>query len=356
MRKLLILANDVTTILQFRCELVSALVAEGNEVTVCVPNSPRISEIEALGAKVTTVAVSRHGKNPLQDIKLYFAYRKLIKSLRPDVVLTFTIKPNVYGGMACGRLKIPYIANVTGLGEVKKKSVLQKLMLILYTRGVRKAKCVFFQNESNREFFKEKKIVRGNTKLLPGSGVNVTKFSYCDYPQDNGSVNIAFVGRIIKDKGVFELAEAARRLASVTELGFTVIGDVEYGAENPFEGLSNVTCVGYNKDVRPFVRKAHAVILPSYHEGMANVLLEAAATGRPILASDIPGCKETFDEGVSGFGFAPADSDAPENVIKKFLALSYEEKMKMGEAGRRKIEKEFDRNIVIKMYIDEIEG
>ena len=355
MKKLLILANDVTTILQFRCELVSALVSEGNDVTVCVPENSRITEIEALGAKVVTVEVARHGKNPLQDIKLYFSYRKLIKDISPDVVLTFTIKPNVYGGMACSRLKVPYIANVTGLGEVKKKSLFQKLMLILYTRGVRKAKCVFFQNESNREFFKEKKVTRGQTRLLPGSGVNITKFSYCDYPADDGTVNIAFVGRIIKDKGVYELAEAARRLIAVPGLKFTVIGSVEYGAENPFSELSNVTCVGYHKDVRPFVKDAHAVILPSYHEGMANVLLEAAATGRPILASDIPGCKETFDEGISGFGFTPADSGAVEEAVSKFYSLSYDEKRKMGAAGRCKIEKEFDRNIVIKMYFEEIE-
>ena len=354
MKKILLLANDVTTILQFRCELVSALVADGNDVTVCVPESPRIPEIEALGAKVTTVAVARHGTNPVQDIKLYFAYKKLIKSLRPDVVLTFTIKPNVYGGMACAKLKIPYIANVTGLGEAEKKGVLQKIMLTLYRMGVKKARCVFFQNKSNREFFKDRKVILGNSRLLPGSGVNVTKFSYCEYPDEGEGTNIVFVGRVIKDKGVFELAEAARNLAANPNLKLTVVGDVEYGAENPFTGLPNVNCVGYHKDVRPFVSAAHAIILPSYHEGMANVLLEAAATGRVILASRIPGCEETFDEGVSGFGFCPKDSKSTEEAILKFMSLSYADKKQMGEAGRLKMEKEFDRNIVIKMYLEEI--
>lgn len=354
MKKILLLANDVTTILQFRCELVSALVADGNDVTVCVPESPRISEIEALGARVTTVAVARHGTNPVQDIKLYFAYRRLVKSLRPDVVLTFTIKPNVYGGMACGGLRIPYIANVTGLGEAEKSGILQKIMLTLYRVGVRKARCVFFQNKSNREFFESKRVTRGNTRLLPGSGVNITKFSYREYPDESEDINIVFVGRIIRDKGVFELAEAARSLASASNLKFTVVGDVEYGAENPFTGLPNVSCVGYHKDVRPFVSAAHAVILPSYHEGMANVLLEAAATGRPILASQIPGCQETFDEGISGFGFMPKDGKSTEEAIAKFISLSHGERKKMGEAGRLKMEREFDRNIVIKMYFEEI--
>lgn len=354
MKKILLLANDVTTILQFRCELVSALVADGNEVTVCVPESPRASEIEALGAIVTTVEVARHGTNPIQDIKLYFAYKKLLKKLRPDAVLTFTVKPNVYGGMACARLKIPCIANVTGLGEAGKKGILQKIMLTLYKVGVRKTRCVFFQNRSNLEFFREKKVVSENARLLPGSGVNVTRFSYCDYPEQESDTNIVFIGRIIKDKGVFELASAAQSLASVLNLKFTVVGDVEYGAENPFEGIPNVNCVGYHKDVRPFVSAAHAVILPSYHEGMANVLLEAAATGRPILASRIPGCEETFDDGISGFGFEPKNPEAIAEAITKFLSLTYEEKKRMGEAGRLKMEREFDRNIVIKMYFEEI--
>ena len=353
MKKILILANDVTTILQFRCELVTALVEEGHKVTVSVPRNDRIPEIEALGAKVVETEVARHGKNPFEDLKLLNNYKKLLKKIKPDIVLSFTIKPNVYGGMACGSLKIPYVANVTGLGVVSDDGIMQKLMLWLYKKGLKKAKCVFFQNQDNEQFFREKKIVSGRTELLPGSGVNTEKFSFVDYPEEK-TTNVVFVGRIITDKGVFELADAARHLLNNRDLKFTVVGDVEYGSRNPFADLSNVECVGFHKDVRPYLKDAHAIVLPSYHEGMANVLLEAAASGRPILASNIPGCRETFDEGVTGFGFQVKDADSLTAVIKKFVALPYEQKRAMGEAGRKKIEREFDRKIVIKKYLNQI--
>lgn len=353
MKKILILVNDVTTVLQFRSELIGALVAEGYEVLVSVPKSERISEIEALGAKVVETEVARHGKNPLQDLQLLKNYKKLLKSINPDIVLTFTIKPNVYGGMACGRLKIPYVSNITGLGVVGEGGLMQKLTLWLYKQGLKKAKCVFFQNQANEAFFKEKKVVLDKTELLPGSGVNVERFSFMEYLNDE-TINIVFVGRIIKDKGVFELAQAAEKLKEQDNLRFTIVGDVEYGSENPFVGVPNVKCVGFHKDVKPYLATAHAIILPSYHEGMANVLLEAAACGRPILASNIPGCQETFDEGKTGFGFESKSTASLCEAIEKFLALSCEQKRDMGRAGRKKVEEQFNRQIVVDKYLKQI--
>ena len=355
MKKILILVNDVTTLLQFRSELVQALDAEGHEVIVSVPKSDRIPEIEALGARVVETEVSRHGKNPFKDLKLLKTYKKLLKEIQPDVVLTFTIKPNVYGGMACGKLKIPYIANVTGLGVVGNGGIMQKLMLWLYKKGLKKAKCVFFQNQANEEFFKEKKVVSGNTQLLPGSGVNVEKFAYMEYPESN-ILNIIFMGRLIKEKGVFDLAEAAGFFSDREDLKFTILGDVEYGAQNPFVGMENVDCMGYQKDVRPYLKKAHALILPSsYHEGMSNVLLEAAACGKVLMASRIPGCQETFEEGVTGFGFAAKDVEGIKAAINKFLSLSHKQREKMGKKGRERMETLFNRKIVIQKYFEEIE-
>ena len=353
MKKILILANDVTTILQFRCELITALVEAKKEVIVSVPDSERIAEIEALGAKVIKTQVARHGKNPLKDLKLIKDYKKLLKEIKPDIVFTFTIKPNVYGGMACRKLKIPFVANVTGLGVVGKKGLLQTITLWLYKKGLRGAKCVFFQNSSNKEFFEQKKIVKGKTELLPGSGVNVQKFSYLEYPSSE-EINIVFVGRIIKDKGVYELADAAKHFEARKDLKFTILGTCEYGSENPFDNLSNVNCLGYDKNVKPHLQKAHAIVLPSYHEGMANVLLEAASCGRPILASLVPGCKETFDEGVTGFGFEVKNSNDLIKVLEKFLNLSLEDKKQMGIDGRKKIEREFDRALVINKYFNQL--
>ncbi len=353
MKKILILANDVTTIVQFRKELIKALVEAGHEVLVSIPKSDRNHEIIDLGAKVIETASSRHGKNPLEDFFLYLSYRKLLKEHKPDYVFTYTVKPNAYGGLACGQLKIPYVANVTGLGVIEDEGLLQNLMLTLYKAGCRKAKYVFFQNRSNLEFFQKHKIVGENVILLPGSGVNIENFTYMDYPESE-KTNIVFVGRIIRDKGVYELAEVAKQYLDNSSIQFTIVGDVEYGSENPFSELSNVNCVGYNKDVRPFLKDAHAVILPSYHEGMANVLLEGAASGRPILASVIPGCMETFDEGVSGFGFEVKNADSLKCAVDKFLALSHEQKCEMGKKGRQKMETQFDRKIVIGKYFNVI--
>ena len=353
MKKILILANDVTTIVQFRKELIKALVDAGNEVLVSVPAHERTKEISDLGATVIETASSRHGKNPFKDIGLYFNYKKLLKTHNPDFVLTYTVKPNAYGGMACGHLKYPYAANVTGLGVIENEGLLQKIMLMLYKAGCKKAKCVFFQNSSNLEFFKNKRVVGENVVLLPGSGVNVDRFSYLEYPEDE-RVNILFIGRIIRDKGVYELAEAAKHFHDNKNLHFTILGDVEYGSENPFVGLSNVSCMGYNNDIIPFLKDAHAVILPSYHEGMANVLLEGASSGRPIPASTIPGCRESFDEGKTGFGFEVKNAESLIEALDKFLSLSHDEKREMGKRGREKMLNEFDRKIVINKYFDVI--
>lgn len=352
MKKILILVNDVSTILQFRCELVKALIDEGHEVIVSVPKSERISEIEALGAKVVETEVSRHGKNPFKDLKLLRNYKKLLKEIKPDIVLTFTIKPNVYGGMACAKLKMPHIANITGLGAVvENKGIMQKITLFLHKLGLKKTACVFFQNQANRDLFKNKNIVKDNAVLLPGSGVNIDKFQYIEYPnKEIKAINIVFVGRIMKVKGVFEIAEAAQVLQDRKDLYFTIVGDVDCNTVNPFIGLENVNCVGFQKDVKPYLKDAHAIILASYHEGLANVLLEGAACGRPILTTRVHGCEETFDEGITGFGFEPKNAQSLCCAIEKFVSLPYEQKVKMGIAGRKKVVNEFDRQIIVQTY------
>lgn len=356
MKKILILVNDVTTILHYRSELVLALVQEGSEVIVGAPKSNRIREIEDLGAKVIETTMERRGKNLFKDLKLLALYKKVLKELKPDIVLTFTIKPNVYGGMACGKLKIPCIANVTGLGAVvENRGVMQHITLFLHRIGFKKANCVFFQNQANMNFFINKKIVSNNAYLLPGSGVNLNKFQYMEYPDKTiRPINIVFVGRIMKVKGVFEIAKAAKSLQERTDISFTIVGDIEEGTENPFVGIRNVNCVGFHKDVRPFLKDAHAVILASYHEGLANVLLEGAACGRPVLATRVHGCRETFDEGVTGFGFEPKDVDSLKQALITFLELPHEEKMKMGVVGRKKVETQYDRRIVIETYKNKI--
>lgn len=354
MKKILILVNDVTTLLQFRCELVRALVGAGHEVTVSVPSSSRIHEIEALGAEVVETEVARHGKNPFADLALVRRYKKLIKRLAPDVVFSYTVKPNVYGGMACARLKVPFVANVTGLGVVGGGGLMQKLTMWLYKRGLKKAKRVFFQNSANLELFRQAGIVSDNAVLLPGSGVNLERFTVEPYPND-AITNLLFVGRVIRDKGVYELAEVARALEEDETVRFIVLGSMDEGDGNPFEGLRNVTCLPYDKDVKPYYVRAHAIVLPSYHEGMANVLLEGAAVARPIIATDVPGCREAVDDGVTGYLCEAKSASDLLRAVKRFTTMNHGEREAMGLEARKKMEREFDRKIVVQKYFDELE-
>ena len=355
MKKIVILVNSDIVIYNFRLELVEALLSNGYQVVIISPYGKRIDFLTQLGCKFIELNLARHGKNLFQDLNLLKNYKKILKLEKPDVVLTYTIKPNIYGGMACQSLKIPYIANITGLGDaIENGGLLQKITLFLYKIGLRKSENVFFQNASNQKFFLDNKIVKGNNDLLPGSGVNIERFAYAEYPT-NDAIKLLFIGRITRDKGVNELAEVAKIIASKYQnVVFDIVGWADEGSENPFEELKNCCCYGNQINVKPFIEKAHAIVLPSYHEGMANVLLEAAACGRPILASNIPGCQETFDEDITGFGFEPKNIESLCEVIEKFIALPYEQKCEMGKLGRKKMEEQFNRQIVVNKYLEQI--
>ncbi|MBQ4510767.1 MAG: glycosyltransferase family 4 protein [Clostridia bacterium] len=349
MSKILIAVNHSMTIFNFRLELVQRLLDDGHNVVISSPYDERIEELKAMGCDYAPVTLSRHGMNPIKELKLLNAYKKQLKEIKPNAVFTYTIKPNVYGAMACKKYNIPCAMNITGLGTaIENPGLAQKIALFLYKQGIKGAKTVFFQNKENMQFFKDRKIVGENCSLLPGSGVNLSKFTPIEYPE-NEQINLVFVGRIMRDKGVYELAQVARKLP---QIHFTIVGDTYEGAENPFLNIENIECVGHQKNVIPFLEKANAVVLPSYHEGMANVLLEAAACARPVIASNVHGCYETFDEGITGFGFEMKNTEALKQAILKFAELSVEQMREMGIKAREKMENEFDRNIVVEKYCD----
>jgi glycosyltransferase involved in cell wall biosynthesis len=357
--KILILSNSSMGLYKFRKELLEALIGRDNEVYVSVPFDEYVPKLELLGCRFINTSIDRRGTNPIKDIKLLFFYINLIKCISPDIVLTYTIKPNVYGGIACRVTKTPYLTNITGLGtSVENKSLIQRISLTLYRIGLKKASCVFFQNEPNRQFFIDKRIIKSKNRLIPGSGVNLKQYKYEEYPNDNGTIKFLFIGRIMRSKGVDELLEAAKKIkAQYSNVQFDLIGFIE---ENYSQRLKDLECIGVIKyhgqqnDVQSFIKQSHATILPSYHEGMSNVLLESASTGRPVLASKVTGCIETFDEGVSGFGFQVKNVNSMIEAVNKFITLPYYKKVAMGIAARKKMEKEFDRNIVVNAYLEEI--
>lgn len=359
--RILLLANIDMGLYKFRRELLEMLVKE-HEVYFCVPDGEYVNKIRALGCHfIPCNIMERRGTNPFKDLKLLNYYKSTIKELKPDVVLTYTIKPNVYGGIACQNLKIPYIANVTGLGTtIENGGLLAKLTTTLYKAGLKKASCVFFQNKDNQRLFVNKKIVKGKTRMIPGSGVNLETHSFESYPSDENGIRFLFVGRIMKDKGIEELLEAIKDIHNQHK---NVIADiVGFCDEDYTEALKraeedgSIVFHGIQSDVHPFYTRCHCTVLPSYHEGMANVMLEASSTGRPVITTRVPGCQETFDEGITGFGCDVKSTDSLKQAMLKYLGIGQAERMQMGQAAREKMVREYDRNIVLKAYKEEIEA
>lgn len=359
MSKILILANYDGGLYHFRLELVQKLVKDGHHVVVSCPYGIYTDKIISEGCEYKVTPIARHGMNPVKECVLIAKYIKLINDVKPDVVLSYTVKPNIYGGIACSLTKTPYIANITGLGTaIENGGLIQKILCVLYKIGLRKAHKVFFQNTSNEQFFASQNMYNDKHIIIPGSGVNIQRYSPLEYPVDSETIKFLMIARIMKDKGIDEYLSAAEYIkAKYPNTEFHICGFCEPEYENKMDEIKNKGSVVYHgmvQNVRGLLQETHCTVLPSYHEGMANVLLESASCARPVVATNIPGCRETFDEGVSGFGCEVKSAQSLIDAIEKFLSLTYEEKVKMGIAGRQKVEKCFDRQIVVEAYIKEI--
>lgn len=359
MKKILFLANSDSGLYNFRRELIEALRELKCDIYISLPRGRYIDALESLGCHFIETDISRHSINPITDIMLYLKYKSILKKVKPDIVFTYTIKPNVYGGMACQSCKIPYLTNVTGLGtSIQNGGILQKISLLLYKIGLKGAKRVFFQNSENHRIMTEKGIVTSPTTILPGSGVNLEYFSYTDYPSEKDGIHFLFVGRIMKDKGIDELLSVAREIKGIyNNVVFDVVGSYDGQYESIIRKAQNEGIIKYHgsqEDVRPFYRSCHCVVLPSYHEGMANVLLEGASIGRPLIASDISGCREAVQNGINGFLFKSKNEGSLYSAIMKILNISFSEKINMGRQSRKLVEAIFDRQIIIKEYLKEI--
>ncbi len=355
MGRILVLTNSSGGLYDFRNEFVQAMLAE-HEVYVSMPDEVKEKELAAEGCKIIKTDINRRGINPLEDLKLYRTYSRLIRDLKPDLVVTYTIKPNIYGSFAAARRKVPYIATITGLGGAfDRTGVLLKLIVTMYKTGLKKAACVFFQNEENRGIFKRLGITAKKTRMVMGSGVNLERHVYEAYPAD-GETHFLFVGRVMKERGILEYVEAAKALHSDCVF-FDIMGYCDEDYQDMLDELERqciVHQIGFHTEVHPYLTAASAIVVASFHEGMSNALIEGAATGRPVIASNISGCLEAFEEGRTGFGFTPGHADELIRAMEKFLALSYEERADMGRRAREKMEREFDRKLVTGKYMEEV--
>ena len=357
---ILMTANAAWNIWNFRRPLVESLLGDGHRVTVVAPEDEAVPELVGSGCRFVPLSMNVKGLNPLQDFGLAVRLRRIFLLQRPDVVLGYTIKNNIFGAFAAKSLGIPFLPNVTGLGTAFLSSgLLQNLVEWLYRAAFASLPMVFFQNEDDQKLFLSRKLVNASqTALIPGSGIDLERFSVADYPVCDPPVFL-MIARLLRDKGVVEYAEAARMVRErYPKARFQLLGAA--GAPNrtainlanvlAWEQSHGIEYLGTSPDVRREITAAHCVVLPSYREGAPRTLIEAAALGRPLIATDVPGCRAVVDPGKTGFLCAPYDPGSLAAACLEFLSLSTERRRAMGLAGRMKMVREFDQSIVVAAY------
>lgn len=348
-------------LLSFRKELLVSLCSAGHIVLVSSPHDEeRERVLSEIGCEFIPTEVDRRGKNPMKDIRLISKYRRIIMNNKPGVVLSYTIKPNLYGGLACRSLKVPQIVNITGLGTaVETPGLLQYMLIIMYRVCLKEVEVMFFQNKANMSFCEKHAMINGRPILIPGSGVNVDNFTFSPMPDDN-VIKFIFIGRVMKQKGIEEyldMAEIVKNKYSNTE--FHVLGpcdDGEYSERiQSLQESGVIVYDGTTTDVRPFLRNVHCTVHPSFYpEGMSNVLLESCASGRAIITTNRPGCGEIVVDGVTGYVCRERDSLDLVAKVDEFINLDSDTRLAMGRAARQRVERDFNREIVINAYMSVI--
>jgi len=354
MKKILILANNDIGLYKFRKELIQKLL-ENHQVYISLPYGQLVDPLVDMGCQFIDTSVDRRGINPVTDLKLIRQYFRIFKEIKPDLVITYTIKPNVYGGFVSRIKHVEYAINITGLGTAfQKENLIKKLVCSLYKISAKTAKVVFFENIENKEIFIHNHLINEKQAyLLNGAGVNLEEYPLSPYPEQSQPVHFLFIGRVMKEKGVDELFEAAKRIKSqYPEIIFDIVGPMEDDYKAIISQLTAQQIIryhGYQEDVRPFIKQCHCFVLPSYHEGMANTLLECASMGRPLITSDIHGCKEAING--NGYLCKVKETDDLYQKMKEFIELDYDQKKKLSINSRKHMKKLFDKEKVIEKTI-----
>jgi len=360
-KTVLFLSNHFITLYSFRRELIERLVKLGHRVVLSMPADEQNVYFRDLGCEIIETPMSRRGLNPAEDVQLLRRYRRIMQEVKPDIIFSYTSKPDIYGSMASNSLGLRQVCNITGRGNaLAYDNALAMVVRSLYRASVRNCYKVFFQNADDRDYFIRHHIVKDNWGLLPGSGVNFEQHKLSPMP-DDGEIRFLYVGRIMSVKGIDQLldcAVAVRRRHPNTR--FLLAGFVEqeqYRAKlKEYEAKGYIEHLGFQKDIDAVIRRCHCTILPSHGgEGVPNAVLESAAVGRACIVSNVSGSRDAVEDGVTGYLFEPRSSADLIDKAERFLALTKEQREQMGLAGHDKVAREFDREIVIRAYLDEVE-
>jgi glycosyltransferase involved in cell wall biosynthesis len=364
--KIVISINAAWNIVNFRLGLIRALREAGHEVIALAPADRHSARLQALGIPYVPITMDKKGLSPLGDLALLVRYWRILRRLRPDVFLGYTAKPNVYGSLAAQALGIRVINNVSGLGTAFiRKGLLTRIVSTLYRIAFRRSATIFFQNEEDRDLFLAEKLVTPRqARLLPGSGIDLERFRPAPEERGKGAFVFLLIARLLWDKGVGEYVEAARRVRAVfPEARFQLLGflDAENRTAVPRSAVEAwvregiVDYLGEAEDVRPFIATADCVVLPSYREGLPRTLLEAAAMAKPLIATDVPGCRHAVEAGVNGLLCPARDAGGLAAAMTEMIRAPRSRRERWGQAGRARIEREFDEKIVAARYLEAIE-
>ena len=364
-KDLLLSSNSLWNIVNFRSQIVLALVAEGWKVHIAAPSTAEERAACNLPAETSGLTMQRSGVNPFTEVGLISQFVRLMRSKRPAAFLSWTIKPNIYGALAARAAGVPSILNVSGLGTAFLSGRLFGGFIVrLYRFAFRRARIVFFQNGDDCQLFLQLEIVRASqVRLLPGSGIDLVEFGPTPMPPSASGLRFLLVARMIEQKGVREFVEAARILRrSHPQVRCQLLGPVDQGNRSALarEELQNwndegvIEYLGALDDVRPAIAAATVIVLPSYREGVPRILLEAAAMARPLIATDVPGCREVVVDGVNGFLCAPKSGLALAAAIANLAALEPHERERMALASRRLVEERFSVELVTRAYVEAV--
>lgn len=363
MKHIVLVGNTSWSMIKFRYGLMKSLILNGYKVTVVAPKDEYIQDIKDIGCEYREVDIDNKGSNPIKDIKLIYTFQKIYNELEPDLVIHYTIKPNIYGIIAAKISGIKAFAVITGLGYVFiNDSIVSTIAKQLYKFSFRFATKVFFINKDDKnEFLNNNLVNKDKIVVIPGEGINTKYFKDINKTKKLNKFKFLLIARMLEDKGVFEYIEAGKILSKkynnfeIGLLGYLGVDNPKAISKQQMDILIQEDYIKYyssTNDVKPFISQSDCIVLPSYREGISMTLMESASMAKPLIATNVPGCKELIDDEINGYLCEVKSVKDLALKMEMMLKLSEEERIYMGKKGREKMQREFDKSIVIEKYLN----